>query len=115
MQLRFTRDERQLLADILEELDFKLRSASPNPAGSDPSTADRRLPTVEDLLDQVIDGKFEFGCDELDKLVEILSEENRRLGDDLRNSGNGANELLQQRRRVLRSILDKVIEACAMA
>ena len=114
MQLRFTLEERQLLADILEQLDFTLRSAS-SQTGDEPSMPDKQVMAVEDLLDQVIDGSFEFGCDELDKLVEILSEHNRKLADELRNAGDGANEALQQKRRVLQSVLDKVIEACAMA
>ncbi|HMK29943.1 MAG TPA: hypothetical protein VK473_09695 [Terriglobales bacterium] len=114
MQLRFTLEERKLLAEILEELDFALRNASSSQTGDqDPLRARQML--VEDLLDQVIDAKFEFGCDELDALVEILGDHNRKLGDELRSAGNGSAQELQRRRSLLRAILDKVIEACAMA
>jgi hypothetical protein len=115
MQLRFTLEERQLLADILEELDFKLRSASRNPNSGEPAPLDNQVLAVEGLLDQVIDAKFEFGCDELDRLVEVLTAHKRKLEEELRNAANGSSEDLQRKRRLLQSILDKVIEACAMA
>jgi hypothetical protein len=92
MQLRFTIDELNLLAEVLEYND------------------------AEDLVDRVLARNIQFTSDELDRMAEMLSARDRELRDAISKADDAATKRNWERTRaLLQRVLDKITEACAMA
>jgi hypothetical protein len=92
MQLHFTPSEFDLLADLLL-----------NHSGHEP------------LLDQVISRQLHVDLDDLDELQQILIFQKHLIGKEVDGcSDTDRRRILEHRRSLLDSMLEKVSEACAM-
>jgi hypothetical protein len=111
MQLQFTPDEFQVLADIFEERDDELRAEI---AATGESTAkaalekDRQL--LNDLENRIIDRDLEFTPNELDAVIDVAARHERAL------LNMRAELTVPQRARLalLKHIRERLAETCAM-
>jgi hypothetical protein len=101
LQLQFTRDELKLLAEVLEV---------PNSVRDD-----RRAVERYNLLDHVIANDMRLASDELEDLLDILTDyEQDRRQQLAQTTETRAAEAESKNLKLLRHILEKVTEACAM-
>lgn len=100
MQLHFTRDELQLVAEILEQ-----QSSSANEALKRASYS---------LLDRIIAHDLRFAFDELEDLQDILAGYRTSLHDQIAAAAAEAKLGLVHKDQLLEAAMDKVTEACAM-
>jgi len=92
MQLHFSAQESNLLADIL---------------------LNERVPAG--MLEQVLARHLHFDFDELEQLMQILAAQKEKLAAQLANSEDPkAKAELEARQPLLDSMIEKVDEACAM-
>jgi len=92
MQLQFSPDELNLLADILLN--------QSDPAG---------------ILDRVMTRDLRLDADELDQLRDVLITHQQGARAELANTKDPQRQkVLQERRSLLESMVEKVSEACAM-
>jgi len=99
VQLIFTREEQQSLAEVLEEL--SLRGEGPVKIKS------------YALLDRVIAHNFGMAADELEDLHDILAAYKKMMRQQLTTAPAG-DAALRQKQQILDKIMDKVTEACMM-
>ena len=95
MQLQFTREERALLVEVLQES----------------TLANVRKSAKENLLTRLIEQDLAFRYDELEDLSDFLAEVSRSLHDDFMRTEE---QITLRRQEAVQRILDKVIEAEAM-
>jgi phosphoglycerate-specific signal transduction histidine kinase len=117
MQLQFTIQELNLLAEMLDQRDTDLSNQISHVAdGAAKETLQRKHSTSLALLDRVIAMRIQFATDELDDLADVLSELNDVLRTKIAQTPEGTlrNDLLQKK-SLLQAMRDKVSEACAMA
>jgi hypothetical protein len=116
MQLRLTFDEIGVLYDILGETDRELRERLSH-------TQDQELKReltlqqapVQALLDRVVARTLEFTADELETLGGVLAKRYRELLNAISDEQERqVKSRLERKRGLLRSLQDKVAEACAM-
>jgi hypothetical protein len=101
MQLQFTRDELKLVAEVLEV---------PNSVRDD-SRAVKRY----NLLDHVIAHDMRFAFDELEDLLDILTDYENGLRQHLAQATETkAAEAESESLKLLQHLMEKVTEACAM-
>jgi len=105
MQLRLTLDEIRVLYEILH-------------AGANDLC--ERLSHVDDvgiaaLTAQQVARSIDFDSDELDQVIDLVHQASDRTKQDISSEDDPELKLTLQRKQfVLRSLLDKVSEACAM-
>jgi hypothetical protein len=100
MQLLFSREELRVLAQVLEEL-----------ALSREGTQKR---TSYELLDRVIAHDLRLASDELENLQDLLAVYQSDLRQRIAAADAITKLLLQDKAKMLESVMDKVTEACAM-
>ena len=91
MQLHFSPDELNLLADILLN--------QGDPVG---------------VLDRVMARDFRFDADELDKLRDVLVANQENLRAEIAKADTLQGNALRARQSMLESMIEKISEACAM-
>lgn len=96
MQLALTREEQALLVEVLQE--SALSAVRKN--------------ARDNLIHRVAGRDFAFRYDELEDLSDFLADVSRRLHDQYRRTDDQG---VQRRQQAVQHILDKVIEAEAMA
>lgn len=116
MQLLFTPEEFQVLADILEQYDRDLRDEI---VGTENSafkhSLEKKQQLLEELENRVIRKQLELSTDELDLLGEVLAHSDRELLMEIaRTDHREFRHALQKKEGVVRQIHDKVVEVCAM-
>ncbi len=99
MQLIFTREEQQILAEVLEELSLK---------GEEPIKTKSYA-----LLDRVIARDFGMAADELEDLQDILAAYKKTMRQRVATAQTG-DAALRQKQQIVEKIMDKVTEACMM-
>jgi len=103
MQLQLSVAERQLLADILEETRYSfMQGAEP---GRKTPERESKARECEGLLTKVYENRLQFSADELDTLTAVLKDRRH-----LQEQGSEQ----EQKRQLLQSLTDKIIELCVM-
>lgn len=116
MQLRLTFDEMALLDQILRNRDRELRDRISSSADED---LKRELESKEaalgHMLDEVVARHLQLSYDELDELAGVVADEQRMLRREIaEEKDTEALRGLELQQVVLKSLLDKIGEACAM-
>lgn len=103
MQLQLNTDERQLLADILEQTRYSLMQGAE--LGQLTEERSSKARECEELFARVVEKRLQFSTDELDALSVLLRNYDRELE-------QGAGQ--EQKRQLLQSLTDKIVEICVM-
>ncbi len=116
MQLHFSTDEFQVLADAMLHRDRELREQIVH---ADQREFQRKLQqqqqTLDELEDRILRKDLELGTDELDFLLEVIEHCERELIAEIaRTDAREFRNALQRKADALARIHDKVAEACAM-
>lgn len=116
MQLHFTTDEFQLLADVLMQRDRGLREEIARTDSRDFKRGlQQQLQLLNELEDKILGRDLQLGADELDFLAEVTNRSERELiGEIARTDHRELRNTLQRRAELLAQVRDKVTEACAM-
>jgi hypothetical protein len=113
MQLQFTSEEFQVLADIIEEHDEKLRlelAGTENPEARSVLERDSRI--LNSIEDQIISREPRFAAEELEMLNDVVAQELGALRKESEPSGPATSP--SKRLELLRHIRDRLAETCAM-
>jgi hypothetical protein len=113
MQLQFTSEELQVLADIIEERDEELRfelGCASDIAAKNAIEKSRNI--LNSIEDQIIEQNLHFNSEELDTLGEVVT----RYQQSFVKEGKvlEANEQQRTRLELLKHIRDRLAETCAM-
>lgn len=113
MQLQFTSEEFQVLADLIEERDEALRVEIARTSDIDTRrTLEEERAVLNTLEDQILERDLHFTAEELDTLGNLVA----RYQQTFAQEGALSAATDQQRRRLelLRQIRDRLAETCAM-
>ncbi len=116
MQLWFTVDEYELLANLLMQRDRELREElARTDAREFKAGLQEELRMLNGLENRILRRDLQLGADELDFLAEVLNHCYRELVREIaRTDRREFKNFLQRRAELLGRVRDRVVEACAM-
>lgn len=116
MQLYFSADEYELLANLLMQRDRELREElARTDAREFKGGLRQELQVLGGLENKILGKDLQLGADELDFLAEVMNHCYRELVREIaRTDRRDFRNLLQRRAELLGRVRDRVVEACAM-